>query len=65
MPIVQVDATRRRKWRDVGDGMLIMLSVFGLVDGIGRILHGRDMGWFMASVWTLALIINVYRTVRD
>jgi hypothetical protein len=31
--------SRRQKWTDIGTGMMIMLSVFMLTDGIRKIIH--------------------------
>ena len=51
--IHDTQSARRTKWRHVGIGMLIMVSIFMLADGIGKIAHQRDFGWIVALGGTI------------
>jgi hypothetical protein len=56
--------SRRQEWTDIGTGMMIMLSIFMLTDGIRKIIHHDDFGWFLAPVWALILSIYLYRSLK-
>jgi hypothetical protein len=64
MEIAGTGKTRRQKWTDIGTGMFIMLAIFLLADGIGKIIHHNDLGWFLAPVWAFVLLVNLYRALK-
>jgi len=57
MKLADIDDRRRQKRRDVGTGMLIMISLFMLADGIGMVRHTRDFGWLMVSAGAISLVM--------
>ena len=64
MEFIESGEIRRKKWRDIANGMFMMLSVFLIADGIRKILHHNDLGWFLAPVWTLVLVVRIIQAVR-
>jgi hypothetical protein len=59
MKISNVEDGPRQKRRDIETGMLIMISVFMLADGIGMVRHNRDFGWLMTSAGAISLLMWV------
>lgn len=65
MVITDNRTTERRRWRYVGIGMLIMISIFMLADGVGRIIRHRDLGWIVIFGGATALLMWITKVVRD
>jgi hypothetical protein len=55
---------RREKWRDIGLGMLIMISVFMLVDGIAKIRHDKVFGWFVVLAGAISLLAWTIKALK-
>jgi hypothetical protein len=64
MAITDGSALQRGQWHYVGIGMLIVISIFMLDDAIGRIIHHRDFGWFVAFGGATTLIVWISKVAR-
>jgi hypothetical protein len=65
MATFEASESRRRKWSDIVNGMFMMLSVFLIADGVRKIIHHNDLGWFLAPVWAFVLVVRIVQAVKQ
>ena len=43
----------------------MMLSLFLIADGVRKIIHHNDLGWFLAPVWAFVLAVRIVQAVKQ